>query len=364
MNHNLTFLISLFIPGYWPPYRESATLITSFIYLYTHVRLKPMERTTTFSWEAPPSTPYKDSEELSFEEKREKHLLAGKTAVSILKKLNEECVVGAKLLDLTLMADKMIEDAGLLPAFPLNISINEEAAHYTCDLEDRRAFKKGDVVKFDVGVQADGYIADTAFTKDLSKKNSDLVKATEEATQAVIDVIRPGTNTQQLGALIEDIIRGYDLNPVRDLAGHSIERYSLHAGKSVPMVGGRKGEIVVEGDAFAVETFASTGPGESRPDYNRIPIYRVLPIKRPIRSKAGKAVKKIGLKIFYGLPIAKRWLDIRLTPSITNFGIRELLKVGVIHEYQVLVDRPGSYVSQKEHTMLIGSDGAEVMTNW
>ncbi len=315
-------------------------------------------------WESASPQAEQQHEDLPHDEMIEKYRQAGTIASTILKKLNELAVVGTKLLDLCLTADKMIEEAGAIPAFPLNTSLNEEAAHFTCNLDETRLIKKGDVLKLDVGVQLDGYIADTAFTKDFGSGHADLVKATKEATDTVLDVIRPGTNTQDLGKLIEEIIRGYDLNPVRDLSGHSLRRYSLHAGKSVPLVAGRSGSRVEEGEAFAVETFASTGPGESKADINRVQIYRIIPARRSVRSRAARQIKKIGLRNFFGLPFARRNLEAEMDSGSINLGCRELLREGLLQEYHTLVDEPGSFVSQHEHTLLVGADGAEVTTRW
>ena len=321
-------------------------------------------RRVNVGWESlVPSDAHLEFEDLSHDEMIAHYEKAGKLAAKILKALNEKAVVGAKLIDLALLADKMIADAGAEPAFPLNISINEEAAHFTPNMDEKRKIRKGDVVKLDVGVQFEGYIADTAFTKALGEGHADLIKATEEATQTVIDVIRPGTNTRDLGQLVEEIIRGYDLNPVKDLSGHSIRRYNLHAGKSVPLIAGRSGSTVEEGDVFAIETFASTGPGESRPDVNRVQIFRVVPIRRAIRSKAARQIKQIGLKAYHGLPCAYRWLEQRLDAGSLRMGMRELGREGLLQEYHTLIDQPGSFISQNEHTILI-SDHATPTTLW
>ena len=56
-----------------------------------------------------------------------------------------------------------------MPAFPAQFSINNIAAHYNAVIDDQTKFKKGDLVKFDHGVQINGAIADTAVTIDLGK---------------------------------------------------------------------------------------------------------------------------------------------------------------------------------------------------
>jgi methionyl aminopeptidase len=46
---------------------------------------------------------------------------------------------------------------------------------------------------------------------------------------------------------------------IRNLNGHSIGRYQIHAGKSVPIVKGGEQTKMEEGELFAIETFGSTG---------------------------------------------------------------------------------------------------------
>ena len=51
------------------------------------------------------------------------------------------------------------------------------------------------------------------------------------------------------------------VKPVRNLQGHTIGQYNIHAGKSVPIVKGGEGTKMEEGEFFAIETFGSTGGG-------------------------------------------------------------------------------------------------------
>jgi methionyl aminopeptidase len=74
---------------------------------------------------------------------------------------------GAGILEMVEETEAMVTDEGAILAFPLNVSLNEAAAHDTAMPGDERMFAAGDLVKVDLGVQVDGYIADTALTVDL-----------------------------------------------------------------------------------------------------------------------------------------------------------------------------------------------------
>src|SRR4030067_985094 len=112
----------------------------------------------------------------------------------------------------------------------------------------RLALRRGNVVKLDLGAQVDGYIADTAVTVEVGTRNwTDLIKASEVALETAIEVCRPKTPTRLLGAAIERGIESYGDKPISDLTGHPTERYKLHAGKSIPNVGGMGDDVSAAG---------------------------------------------------------------------------------------------------------------------
>ena len=305
----------------------------------------------------------KKEKEFSDEEITQKYHEAGKVAAQIRDKIAAMVKPGVKVYELCLKADELIKEAGQHPSFPINISINNVAAHYTAPIGSELKIKKGDIVKVDLGTHVDGFISDTAVTVDLSGKNQDLLKATIEATNTAIDLIRPGTNSQKLGALIEDVIRGYDFNPVVDLSGHLVKRWVVHGDKSIPIVGNKGGDDIEANEVYAIETFASTGSGSIHFDVNQVTIFRVVPYRVPLRSRPARKILSIGIKEFKGLPFAERWLLNYLQPHEVRIGMRELRKVGGVVEYHILIDRdPTALISQHEHTLIVREDGAEVTT--
>lgn len=288
---------------------------------------------------------------------------AGKLASSVRDKIAAKVKPGANVLDLCLEADELIYSNNAIPAFPINISINDVAAHNTGDLRDSLTIPDRGVVKIDCGVSINGYIADTAKSIDLDGSYGDLVKATIDATEAAIKFIRDGTNLGSLGGIIEKTIRDAGFNPVRDLRGHLVERYIVHAGKSVPNIHIKTNEIAKFGEVYAIEPFASTGNGEIHADLNRINIFRAAPVRVPLRSKYAKQINRIAVKEFGGMPFAARWLErFGMKYSEIKVGLREIRKSGGIIEYHVLRGSKEDMISQHEHTMIIKKDGAEVTT--
>ena len=296
-------------------------------------------------------------EEVKEETPLEKYKKAGEVAKSILIKLNEIVKPGIKALDLCETADKMIADAGMKPAFPLNVAINNHAAHYACTWEDELIIKEGDVVKLDVGVHHDGYIADTAFTVAFDDVHKDLIKASKEATETAVKVIRVGGYTGKLGDLIANIIEGYGFTTVKDLSGHLLMQYRVHGPKTIPNVSGRKGNLVLQDEAFAIETFATTGSGDSHQDRTKLNIVRLAEGRFPLRTDAAKQVRRLLDKEYFRLPVATRWIYKEIGTAKAKMGIRELIQAGALYQYHVLADNAGSFVSQHEHTVYMTPEG-------
>jgi methionyl aminopeptidase len=275
----------------------------------------------------------------------------------ILKIVRAEAVelirVGNSLLKVAEFVENRTIALGGRPAFPCNISRNDEAAHATPKAGDSDVFGK-DMVKLDLGVHVDGYIADSAVTVDLSG-NPDILKAAEEALAAAIDLARPGITTGKIGAAIEDSIRSYGLNPIMNLTGHGLSQYEAHDEPPVPNKHVEGGVILREGDVFAIEPFATDGAGFIH-DGSWAEIYSLIR-KKPVRMPAVRNVLK-QVEEYRALPFAKRWLE----SDKLEFALIQLERAGILHSYPVLLESAGGLVAQAEHTIIITQDGCEVTT--
>ena len=138
------------------------------------------------------------------------------------------------LLEITKKVEDKITELGGKCAFPVQLSLNEVAAHYNALIEDKIIIKANDVVKLDVGVHVDGFIGDNALTVSLNEDYNDLVKASEKALEEALKIVRIGTKLREIGGVIESEITNLGYKPVKNLTGHSIEEYREHAGLAVP----------------------------------------------------------------------------------------------------------------------------------
>ena len=288
------------------------------------------------------------------EEIHDKYRDAGRILSQVRQETRDMVKVGASLLEVADFVEQKTIELGGFPAFPCNISRNDEAAHATPKAGDEDVFGK-DVVKIDLGVHVDGYIADSAFTVDLSGENADLVKASEDALAAAIELIKDGTNTAQIGNAIEDTIEGYGFKPVMNLTGHGLAQYIAHNPPSIPNRRIDHGVDLHEGDVIAIEPFATDGAGRIA-DGSWAEIYHVI-AKKPVRLPAARKVLK-ELEQYKTLPFAKRWLKVERL----DFALNQLEKAGIVRSYPVLKEVAGGLVSQAEHTVIVTADGCEITT--
>jgi len=283
---------------------------------------------------------------------------AGKIAQEAMKFGLQLLKPKAKLIDICERIEKKIRDNGGLPAFPVNISINNVAAHYTSPINDTNVLRRGMLVKLDIGVHVNGYIADMARSTVVGndKKYRDLIKASQAGLTAAEEVLRDGVSVNQVGIAIEKAIKSFGYTPVKDLTGHSLERYQLHAGISVPNVDG--GTIfspkLREGMAVAIEPFATTGTHGTV--YNGPKAYIFSLTNKADRFPQQKEFIYELKKRFNGLPFASRWIR-WLKPKKVESILNVLAAGKAVYKYHVLYDHDGGLVSQHENTYIITKNG-------
>ena len=98
------------------------------------------------------------------------YIEAGKISHEALLHAKDMIAPGKKYLDVAEAAESYIREKGLESSFPVNISINDKAAHYTPTLNDESVFTKNDVVKLDLGARKGNALGDCALTVDLTGK--------------------------------------------------------------------------------------------------------------------------------------------------------------------------------------------------
>ncbi len=287
---------------------------------------------------------------------------AGKIAREALENWSKKIKPGVKLLEIAEGAEGEIREKGAGLAFPVNISLNGQAAHYTPEHKCEKVFGDKDIVKLDVGVHVNGFIGDTALTIDLSGEQGKLLEASEAGLEAAIAGMKPGVEVGEIGALVEAEIKKRGFKPIENLTGHRLEQFKLHAGTEIPNIKTASPHRIQEGDVFAVEPFATNGAGHVS-DGSQVEIFMFLE-KRPVRLRESRRLMTYSEEKFSGLPFAERWLykDFNSKLLLAS-ALRELVGFGVLRAYPILSDSGKGLVSQAEKTVIIEKDGARVLTN-
>merc|ERR1711981_1417280 len=262
-------------------------------------------------------------------------------------------------------------EAGL--AFPVGCSLNNCAAHYTPNAGDDTVLQYDDVCKIDFGVHINGRIIDCAFTKTFNPRYDNLTAAVADATNTGVKNAGIDMRLGELGALIQEAMESYEVEldgkmyPVkciRNLNGHSIGQYVIHAGKTVPIVKGGSNQRMEEGEVFAIETFGSTGKGYVNDDgecshymidFNSVNNYPSVRTQKA-RQLAGFLKKEFGT-----LAWCRRWLD-KLGETRYLGALKQLVDCGWVQDYPPLCDVKGCYTAQLEHTILLRPTCKEIVS--
>jgi methionyl aminopeptidase len=264
-------------------------------------------------------------------------------------------------------ADKL--KAGI--AFPLGCSVNNCAAHYTPNPGDTRVIGVDDVVKFDLGTHINGRIIDSAFTMIWNPKFQPLVNAVRDATNTGVKEAGIDVRICDVGAAIEEVMESheieldgvvYPIKCVRNLNGHSIDRYHIHAGKTVPIVKGGPETKMEENEFFAIETFGSTGKGWVNEEDDCSHYMKEFNAQRvTLRSDPARKLLNAINDNFGTLAFCKRYLE-RIGQERYNMALRTLVQNGLVNAYPPLSDIKGSYVAQFEHTIVLRPTCKEVIS--
>ena len=300
---------------------------------------------------------------MSVDSELQYYIRAGKIAREALQFASE--LVNMKkhisIYELCEKVEKFIIDSGGKPAFPCNISINNVAAHYTSISPDDGNLPDHGIVKIDVGVHIDGYIADTAISIPLSKEYSDIVEVNKEILDCIIEKFRPGVKLGEIGSLVSKMAKQHGYKTISNLTGHLISRYSLHAGKHVPNVPQIISPRIEIGEIYAIEPFLTFQNGSGRViDLPDIRIYSLIRIKK-IKDENVEKIRKYIHENFDKLPFAPRWLYNKFGQNIIE-KLEYMRQKGVLRGYPVLVEERGAYVSQFEHTVVVLKDETIVVT--
>lgn len=265
-----------------------------------------------------------------------------------------------KLLDIVKFIENNIENE--LPnqinkgkGFPVGVSVNNCAAHFTCHEGCNKYLKKDDMISIDYGVHYDGFIIDSAFTFSLDNKFDDLLNISRKTTDYAIKNLNIDVDLKDWGELIQEYVtskeveidnKKYGLRTIKNLTGHNILPWKIHGGISLPSFGYMNHRIK-EGN-YAVEIFVTTGDDQIYHEDNDNSHYTFNNYKQTKLNKLNNFQKEL-MKRFKTLPFCDRWVS-----DIPNY--RSLLNIltnnNIVKSYPPIYEKKG-YVSQFENTVYL-----------
>ena len=205
-------------------------------------------------------------------------------------------------------------------------------------LDTKISLGKDDLIKIDYGIHYQGCIVDGAYSFSLNPKYQNLISVAEEATKLAIGCSGVEASLGDIGETVQEYIESqeidiggkiYPLKSLKDLTGHKIMPWIIHADKCVPNFKCNYPVRMEEGEIYAIETFPTTGRGRGQ-EQNECSHYQVntdLLVKEyrelnnincqtggkilnPIYlDKKEKYVYQKILDLYQTLPFCKRWLS-------------------------------------------------------
>jgi methionyl aminopeptidase len=166
---------------------------------------------------------------------------AGRIVRMVIRAMEKALRPGVTTGELDAVAGTVLREQGAVSApkivygFPgdVLISVNDEVVH---GIPGERVIQPGDLVKLDVTVEKDGYVADAAVTVAVppSTERARRLEACARAAFAkAMEVARVGNRVNDIGRAVEAEVRRRGFRVLRDLNGHGIGR-TIHEEPSIP----------------------------------------------------------------------------------------------------------------------------------
>jgi methionyl aminopeptidase len=290
------------------------------------------------------------------------YVKAGKIASEVRELARKKDWVGKTLYEICETVELEIKSRGGKCAFPVNTSLNEIAAHYTAEPNDQKILSGSDLIKIDLGVQINGFIADTAVSVSYDPEFEVLVQTAEEALKNAMAMVKEGTKSSDIGRTIEKTVKQYGLKPIANLSGHSLGQYTIHAGRSIPNMWSIGSFSLSTKEAYACEPFVTTSKGLGYVRDGKTKNIFGLVTRKKTKNENANALADYIWDNFNTLPFALRWITKERDEKETRPLLEELIKNKIVRAYPVLVEANSQRVAQAEHTFIPMEGGALVTT--
>jgi curved DNA binding protein len=308
----------------------------------------------------------------------DKYQAAGKIVNAVLERLIAKATAGANVAEVCEFGDKELEaelakvyakkkmEKGI--AFPTCVSANEIAGHYSPLKSESTTLKEGDLVKIDLGVHIDGFIAVAAHTvvvggQAVDGRKADVVLAAYNALQGALRTIKPGNTNYDVTDVIGQVAESYKCQPLEGVLSHELKKHLLD-GNNVIINKATFDQKVEEhefnlNEVFGLDVFVSTGEGKTKETEYRSTIYkRAIERTYTLKLKASRAFYAEAVDKYPTMAFTLRSFA---DETSAKLGVSEAVKHDLFHAYPVLTEKAGEFIAHFKYTVAIMKNGISVI---
>ena len=217
-------------------------------------------------------------------------------------------------------------------------------------------------MKVDFGVHIEGYVADTAITITYNPEFQLLLEATERALNSAIATVKKDPRTGEIGRVVSAEAKNRGFKPINNLSGHTVDRYIVHAGKSIPNLFMPNLPALKRNEVFAVEPFLTLGNAAGYVVDSPVETIFSLVSQRRMGVKELDEVVQLIWDERRTLPFTPRWFSELYKEGKMRELLAKLEDRKVVRSYATLVEASGKPVAQFEHTMALEETGLVILT--
>ncbi|XP_061893962.1 proliferation-associated protein 2G4-like [Entelurus aequoreus] len=262
-------------------------------------------------------------------------------------------------------------------AFPTSVSVNNCVCHFSPLKSDPDyTLKNGDLLKIDLGVHVDGFIANVAhsFVVGATKENpitgrkADVIKAAHQCAEAALRLVKPGGQNTQVTEAWNKISQSFKCTPIEGMLSHQLKQHVIDGEKTIiqnPTDQQRKDHEKAEfevHEVYAVDVLVSTGEGKARDGGLRTTIYKRDPSKQyGLKMKTSRTFFSEVERRFDVMPFTLRAFE---DEAKARLGVVECAKHELLQPFSVLHEKEGELVAQFKFTVLLMPNGPHRITNF
>uniref|UniRef100_A0A803VKP0 Proliferation-associated 2G4 n=1 Tax=Ficedula albicollis TaxID=59894 RepID=A0A803VKP0_FICAL len=249
-------------------------------------------------------------------------------------------------------------------AFPTSISVNNCVCHFSPLKSDQDyILKDGDLVKIDLGVHVDGFIANVAHTFVLGdQREKGIPEKRDNRNKGSHGKGDPGEKGSQEKRITEN-------NPSlpAGMLSHQLKQHVIDGEKTIiqnpsdqQKKDHEKAEFEVH-EVYAVDVLVSSGEGKAKDAGQRTTIYKRDPSKQyGLKMKTSRAFFSEVERRFDTMPFTLRALE---DEKKARMGVVECAKHELLQPFNVLYEKEGEFVAQFKFTVLLMPNGPMRITS-